>query len=169
MSEIIVGTKLQSKKSELVATVVEINTKCKQAIVDLSNGTNKAYSLATLKDKREWVIMNDDTYVEEVMQQKADLGIECPPIESYEVVEENLVPMPGTQDPEWGKKHFNERDTEYLTKLTKKQQKIITKIYKGEDKLYHVTVDFNGTVTQLDDKSLSKIYLMINAIIKGEK
>ena len=83
--------------------------------------------------------------------------------------EPKLAPMPGTQDPEWGKKHFNERDTEYLTKLTKKQQKIITKIYKGEDKLYHVTVDFNGTVTQLDDKNLSKIYLMINAIIKGEK
>lgn len=85
------GDKLKSVSTGEIFTVEEINEKFNQVIVAGENGKTKAYSASTLKDKRRFISVNseDDQYVEEVMQQKKDLGIEVPPIESYEVVDED--------------------------------------------------------------------------------
>ena len=58
MSEIIVGTKLRSNTSDVIATVTKINKKYNSAIVDLSDGTNNSILLGTLKN--DWTIIEDD-------------------------------------------------------------------------------------------------------------
>lgn len=85
---------------------IKINTKAaKTAAIEkilAAEEMNKQNEKELKKEEAE-----NDAYVAEVMQQKKDLGIECPPIESIEIVSENkLVPMPGTEDPDWGEKHY---------------------------------------------------------------
>lgn len=80
------GNRFKSIKTGEIFTIAEINEKFNQIIIAGEDGKTKAYSATTLKDKRIFLpLENDDTYVAEVMQQKKDLGIECPKIESYEV------------------------------------------------------------------------------------
>ena len=59
MANIIVGTLLKSTKGE-VAKVIEVNEKSKQAIVEFEDGSNKAYSFPTLKDKRRFTILEEE-------------------------------------------------------------------------------------------------------------
>lgn len=172
MANITVGTKFRAVKSNLIGTVVKTDDKCKTAIIELEDGSNRKCCFGTLKDKRSWIPADeevnttsdivddaadntDEAYVAEIMEQKKELGIECPPIESITV--ETV-----TCNTE------NQLDETLLSKFTKKEQKAIVMIYKGEDKLYHVIVDHNDHVARFDDKSLLRIGLAIREIVKGE-
>lgn len=85
------GDKFKSVSTGEIFTVEAINGKFNQIIVMGEDGKSKAYSATTLKDKRRFIPVNkDDQYVQEVMQQKKDLGIECPEIDSHEVVDEDI-------------------------------------------------------------------------------
>lgn len=84
-----VGDKFKNVSTGEIFTVTVINEKFKQVAVEGKDGKAKPYSSSTLKDKRRFIPVDDDEqYVQEVMQQKKDLGIECPKIDSYEVVED---------------------------------------------------------------------------------
>jgi len=98
--------KYQNKENGIIATVVEENAKYKTITLQFEDGNVRPYSISTIK--RHWKLVQeepteevkteDDKYVEEVMQQKKDLGIECPPITEVQIVEEShLVPMPGIE------------------------------------------------------------------------
>lgn len=87
-----VGDKFKNVSTGEIFTVTVINEKFKQVAVEGKDGKAKPYSSSTLKDKRRFIpIEDDEQYVQEVMQQKKDLGIECPKIDSYEVVEDDRV------------------------------------------------------------------------------
>lgn len=87
-----VGDKFKNVSTGEIFTVTVINEKFKQIAVEGKDGKAKPYSSSTLKDKRRFIPVDDDEqYVAEVMQQKKDLGIECPEIDSYEVVEDDRV------------------------------------------------------------------------------
>lgn len=89
-----VGTVLRATKTGAIGTIVEVNDKFKTAIIEMEDGSSTNYSVSTLKDKRRWLPVDakeeeatiEDEYVEEIMKQKKDLGIECPKIDSYEAV-----------------------------------------------------------------------------------
>lgn len=69
-----------------VATVVEVDETRKTCMIEFTDGRTKSLTFSTLKDKRRWTkISDDDQYVAEIMQQKKDLGIECPEINPEEV------------------------------------------------------------------------------------
>lgn len=55
-----IGSKFKNVKSGEIFTVVEINDKFGQVIVEDENGKTKAYSASTLKDKRRFVLVEDD-------------------------------------------------------------------------------------------------------------
>ena len=75
-----------------IIKVVEFYEKSKQCIVELENGKTRAYQSATLKDKRKFIPLEDeeDKYIAEIMQQKTDLGIECPKIDPKQVIIEEV-------------------------------------------------------------------------------
>jgi hypothetical protein len=80
---------------------IKINTKAAKSeavkIILAAEEMNKQNEKELKKEKAE-----NDAYVAEVMQQKKDLGIECPKIESYEVVYEDTC-ADGTPLAEVGK------------------------------------------------------------------
>ena len=83
-----------------VVTVVEVDETRKTCMIEFEDGRTRSLTFSTLKDKRRWTkLSDDDQYVAEIMKQKEDLGIECPSIESVEIVSEDskLVPMPGAE------------------------------------------------------------------------
>ena len=87
-----IGSKFKKVSSGEIFTVVEYNDRFKQVIVKGPDGTTVAYSTTTLKDKRRFVpVTEDDEYVNEVMQQKKDLGIECPEIDEVEIIDQSVV------------------------------------------------------------------------------
>lgn len=150
-----------------IIKVVEFNEKSKQCIVELENGKTRAYQSATLKDKRKFTPVEEsgDEYVKEVMQQKKDLGIECPKIESFEVVEElsdeqyaqigkeiaeqakakakdhKLVPMPGIERLEDLK---NEITNDYAKSKVRKSLRLKEVTYKGETKSIREWAEITG-------------------------
>ena len=82
--------KYQNRKNNKIATLVSEDARCKTVILEFEDGSNTKITTSTLK--RWWKALpeeevSDDEYVAEVMQQKADLGIECPKIEAIEIVE----------------------------------------------------------------------------------
>lgn len=79
--EIKEGIKLINNNGEKV-TIIQVNEKFKTVIVKSEvDGSTKNYSFTTLKDKRRFTqVDGEDQYIAEVMQQKKDLGIECPKI-----------------------------------------------------------------------------------------
>ena len=108
----------------------------------------------------------EDAYVAEIMQQKKELGIEVEPIDPEQVTIEEVTCT--TDEKPNDVLIIKKVDNTLLAKFTKKEQKAIVTLYKGEDKMYHVCVDHNGHVEQFDDKSLLRIGLAIRAIVKGE-
>ena len=91
---------------------IKINTKAaKTAAIEkilAAEEMNKQNEKELKKEEAE-----NDAYVAEIMQQKKELGIEVakidPENDSIEIISETpakLVPMPGTEDPDWGKKHY---------------------------------------------------------------
>lgn len=95
-----VGTVLRATKTGVIGTIVEVNDKFKTAIIEMEDGSSASYSVSTLKDKRRWLPVDvkeeetEEEYVEEIMKQKKDLGIECPKIDSYEAV---IIPAQETK------------------------------------------------------------------------
>ena len=95
-----VGTVLRATKTGAMGTIVEVNDKFKTAIIEMEDGSLTNYSVSTLKDKRRWLPVDvkeeevEEEYVEEIMKQKKDLGIECPKIDSYEAV---IIPTQETK------------------------------------------------------------------------
>lgn len=95
-----VGTVLRATKTGAIGTIVEVNDKFKTAIIEMEDGSSASYSVSTLKDKRRWLPVDvkeeetEEEYVEEIMKQKKDLGIECPKIDSYEAV---IIPAQETK------------------------------------------------------------------------
>ena len=95
-----VGTVLRATKTGAIGTIVEVNDKCKTAIIEMEDGSSTSYSVSTLKDKRRWLPVDakeeevEEEYVKEIMKQKKDLGIECPKIDSYETV---IIPAQETK------------------------------------------------------------------------
>lgn len=95
-----VGTVLRATKTGAMGTIVEVNDKFKTAIIEMEDGSLTNYSVSTLKDKRRWLPIDvkeeeaEEEYVEEIMKQKKDLGIECPKIDSYEAV---IIPAQETK------------------------------------------------------------------------
>ena len=130
----------------------------------LAEQTNKENEKAIEKEKAE-----NDAYVAEVMQQKKDLGIECPKIESYEVVEENLVPMPGAEKLAELKKEVQSDmiDEKVFSKFVKKAQRLITKASHSKDG-YDITINVNGKDINYHDKNLQNIRSAIGHIYRGE-
>lgn len=112
---------------------------------------------------------NDDQYVAEIMQQKKDLGIDVPKIESYEVVEENLVPMPGADKLKDLKQEVTNDmiDQAVFAKFVKKAQRLITKAIHDKNG-YHVTINVNGKDIFYHDKNLQNIRSAIGHIYRGE-
>lgn len=87
-------------KNGEVAEIIEVDEARKTCMIEFEDGKTKNLSFSTLKDRRRWIKLSDaDEYVAEVMEQKEDLGIECPKIdpEEVEVIEDKLVPMPGAE------------------------------------------------------------------------
>lgn len=83
-----VGTVLQAVSTGLVGTIVEINDKSKTGVIEMSDGSTKAQSFTTFKDKRRWLPVD-------VKEEEVTIEEESAP----EVPEEvhNLVPMPGAE------------------------------------------------------------------------
>lgn len=75
--------------------------------------TGRTFDLSDSTLKRWWKVIDEDTtdlknvpdnqYVQEVMEQKKALGIECPPIESFTVLSDDEVAGDGTPLAEVGK------------------------------------------------------------------
>lgn len=83
-----VGTVLRTVSTGLVGTIVEVNDKSKTGVIEMSDGSTKAQSFTTFKDKRRWLPVD-------VKEEEVTIEEENAP----EVPEEahNLVPMPGTE------------------------------------------------------------------------
>lgn len=101
-----IGTILKNIKTGKTIEVINFNDVTKVAMVRLEDGKTRPYSITTLKDKRQWIILEtqeeEPDYTEEVMRQKEELGIEVPDInpEEVEIIskeEHHLVPMPGAE------------------------------------------------------------------------
>jgi len=86
-------------------------------------------------------------------------------IEAVKVEEPELVPMPGAEKLTELKDGYI--DPTLLAKLTKKEQKLVTSLFKNE-KGYHVTYEFNGKSDFFDSKSMYKIGLKLKYTYKGE-
>lgn len=98
----------------------------------------------------------DEEYIQEVMQQKKDLGIECPPIKEVEVVETNLVPMPGIEKLADLKKEYSKPKKEKKSKKsTQDIESVAAKLIKVVEKQgftthrvpnapRNMTIGFNG-------------------------
>ena len=72
--------------------VIEFDDKSKQCIVELESGKTRAYSSATLKDKRKFTpVKTDEEQVAEIMKQNEELGIEVPKIDPEKVTVEELT------------------------------------------------------------------------------
>lgn len=84
-----------------MAKVIKVGENGLTAILKFEDDSTKTYSIGTLKDKRRFIPVeeeDDSDYIQEIMEQKKELGIECPEIKSYEIVKETkLVPMPGAE------------------------------------------------------------------------
>ena len=101
--------------------VIEFDDKSKQCIVELENGKTRAYSSATLKDKRKFIpVEADEEQVAEAMEQKE---VEAP----------GLVSMPGSEK----LAELKEEITNNTTKTKKSERKSLRLkevTYKGETK-----------------------------------
>jgi hypothetical protein len=154
MANLTVGTKLQSvKKNTVTATIISMNEKYMTAMIQLNDGTTHSYTTGTLKDKRNWRILDDE---DDVVVTKKD--------EPESVADDTVTP---TNDTEEIAPHTGDIDEMLLKKFTKKEQKVITSIYR-DGTGYHVTVEKNGNTQFFHNKSLLRIGLAIRIIVKGE-
>lgn len=88
--------KYQNKRNGKVASLISEDSKFKTVLLEYEDGSTVSVSQSTLK--RWWKQLSaeatnpedipNDQYVAEVMEQKKELGIECPPITEVEIVSE---------------------------------------------------------------------------------
>lgn len=64
-----IGTILQKAKTGEQIEIISINEVTKVAMVRLQDGKTRPYSMATLKDKRQWVIIEKEEEVPEVKEE----------------------------------------------------------------------------------------------------
>lgn len=107
----------QSVSNGEIVKVIEFDDKSKQCIVKLENGKTKAYSSATLKDKRKFIPL------EEVEPAENIIGKET--AEDHE-----LVPMPGIEKLEELKKEVGNK----VKPNGRKSLRLKEVTYKGETK-----------------------------------
>ena len=85
--------KYEKGKGEFYSKYIDFAKKCQEVEKQKTNGDWKVRVAASDAEKVTyifpygWKIFAEANYVNEIMQQKKDLGIECPKIESYEIVE----------------------------------------------------------------------------------
>lgn len=86
-----------------------------------------------------------------------------------ETMEENLVPMPGSEKLAELKQEVANSiiDDAVLGKFVKKAQKLITQATKADDG-YHITINVNGKDVSYIDKNLQNIRSAIGHIYRGE-
>lgn len=97
----------------------------------------------------------------------AEVGKEIAEQAKIKAEEPKMVQMPGTEDPNWGEKHYTDRDENLMSKFVKKAQKLITSAYR-DDAGYHVTISYEGKTKSFDDKNLQNIRSAIGHIYRGE-
>lgn len=97
-----------NRKTGMKAEIIKEDRKAATFMLRFEDGSTKVVSFITLnrqfKPEGE---LDDDSYVAEIMQQKKDLGIECPPIESFEIVSEDIA-GDGTPLAEVGREIFEQ-------------------------------------------------------------
>lgn len=80
--------KYRHTKDNRVMEVIKEDTDRKTYLIKFEDGTSTTIAHSTFK--RWWKpIDEDDEYVAEIMEQKKQLGIECPPIESIQIVSDD--------------------------------------------------------------------------------
>ena len=84
------GDTFKNTKGEIVE-ILNVSEESKTVYVEFETGKRKTMAISTIKDKRRWTPVD---YTAMVMQQKEDLGIECPKIDPEKV---EMVPMPVNQ------------------------------------------------------------------------
>lgn len=109
MANITINTTLKEVKSGNTATVTTIDEKCKTAIITYPDGTTKAYSITTLKDKRRFEVVEVVEEVEPLIdldnpvteEEAEELGM----ITGEEALEQAVIdPEPKKQKVETGRK-----------------------------------------------------------------
>lgn len=118
--------------STRTADLISEDAKFKTVLLQYEDGKTTSISLATFK--RWWKPISEevdaeDKYVEEVMQQKKELGIECPKIDSVEIVSEDMC-ADGRSYAEIGKeiaKQAKEKANAVKAKKSKPAKKTATK------------------------------------------
>lgn len=112
-----------------IIKVIEFDDKSKQCIVEFENGKTRAYSSATLKDKRKFIQIAEELSDEDY----AEIGKEIAEQAKEKAEAHTLVQMPGTEDPDWGKKHYQEAKGNKISKV-RKSLRLKEVTYKGETK-----------------------------------
>lgn len=109
--------------------------------------------------------MNKQNEKELIAEEKSYVEAEV----NVDTKEPELVPMPGTEDPDWGEKHYksNTIDEAVFVKFVKKAQRLITAA-SHDDTGYHVTISYDGKTKSYDDKNLQNIRSAIGHIYRGE-
>jgi len=88
------ATKYMNKKNNKVMEIIKEDEKRGTMIIQFEDGTNSSITTGTFKrwykkvgeQVEQAVVDSNETYIAEVMEQKKELGIECPKIESIEFV-----------------------------------------------------------------------------------
>jgi len=139
-------TKYQNKQNGKVMEIIKEDEKAATFTIRfVEDGSTKVISLGTLKrwykalDAVAPEQIPDEVYVAEVMEQKQELGIECPPITEFEIVEDTTC-GDGTPLVEVGKE-IAEQAKEKAKKASKKEKatprkKSETQGYVEESKNY---------------------------------
>lgn len=112
-----------------IIKVIGFDDKSKQCIVELENGKTRAYSSATLKDKRKFTLIAEELSNEEY----AEIGKEIAEQAKLKVENHKLVPMPGIEKLEELKNEITDRQVK-TKKSERKSLRLKEVTYKGETK-----------------------------------
>ena len=153
---------------------ININTKTAKSkaveVILAAEEMNKHNEKESEKEEKEMKKVVDENMCADG-RSYAEIGKEI-----AEQAKSKLVPMPGAEKLAELKEEYcsdskslpnKNIDQILLNKFTKKEQRIITSIYR-DGSCYHVTAEKDGNITKFDDKSLLRIGLAIRAIVKGE-
>ena len=85
------ATRYMNKKNNKVMEIIKEDEKRGTMIIQFEDGTNSSITTGTFKRwykkvEEQAVVDPDSSYVAEIMEQKKELGIECPPIDHIEIV-----------------------------------------------------------------------------------
>ena len=130
----------------------------------LAEEMNKQNEKELAAEEKENAATNEDICADGTAY--SEIGKEIVAQATEKAEEHQLVQMPGTEDSDWGKKHW--ADAALMNKFVKKAQKLITSA--SHDKTgYHVTIMYDGKTKSFNDKNLQNIRSEIGFIYRGEK